>query len=445
INVLEYVALLINFAASYYYYLKHPDPTDPYPVLILYADNTASESWTVKGISGAHWMQAFSTKCRAHLAHYGCHIAEEVRRSNCGKQDTTNKSRANHFLKWVETIDLDQDPMLPHHDIQARNYLIACFAVSLVRGETLQGTNIRHATIRNYVQAVCRLHRDRDLPSPYGAPVDYISIVLKAVKKFEKQPNRREMIHDEMFHHIESRRSSFHEDSLEAALIDWLYLGRFVGYRGIEWCQKTMKTYLKIDSPHWVGPDSYAFVAEDFRFFNKAKQEIAVSAESSADEMEYVNVRFRKQKNDRNYEVIPYYKDDITPSFCPVRAALRIRQRALRLQVPTEEPLGVFHCTTGKYINQRCFITAAHVATFLQRVAQRVFHIKDGDKSLQRWTSHSLRVTACNLLHRQGFSDTYIQSRLRWRSNAFLDYLRNTLYHAADHTKALNIPPNNLP
>ncbi|KAL7526203.1 hypothetical protein ACHAXR_001374 [Thalassiosira sp. AJA248-18] len=206
-----------------------------------------------------------------------------------------------------------------------------------------------------------------------------------------------------------------------------------------------MQTYLKIDSPHWVGPLSYAFIAEDFRFLNNAKQEIPVLSESSIDDIEYVNIRFRKQKSNRNYEVIPYYKDNVNPSFCPVRAALRIYQRAFRLQVPTEEPIGVFHCTTGKYTNQRCFLTATHVATFLQRVAQHVFNIKEGDKSLQRWTSHSLRVTACNLLHRQGFSDTYIQSRLCWRSNAFLDYLRNTLYHAADHTKALNTPHNNLP
>ena len=42
-------------------------------------------------------------------------------------------------------------------------------------------------------------------------------------------------------------------------------------------------------------------------------------------------------------------------------------------------------------------------------------------------------------------SDTYIQSCLRWTSNTFLGYLRNTLYTAAAHTKALHIPANNLP
>ena len=74
-----------------------------------------------------------------------------------------------------------------------------------------------------------------------------------------------------------------------------------------------------------------------------------------------------------------------------------------------------------------------------------VFKLKPGDSTLGRFTAHSIRVTACNLLHRQGLSDRYIQTRLRWKSNTFLDYLRNTLYDAAAHTKALHIPANNLP
>ena len=44
-----------------------------------------------------------------------------------------------------------------------------------------------------------------------------------------------------------------------------------------------------------------------------------------------------------------------------------------------------------------------------------------------------------------GFSDSYIQTRLRWRGTTWMDYLRNTLYSAQQHTKALSIPANNLP
>jgi hypothetical protein len=53
INVLEYAAGLINYAAAYHYYLTHPDPNDPYPVVKLYLDNTASESWIIKACKGS--------------------------------------------------------------------------------------------------------------------------------------------------------------------------------------------------------------------------------------------------------------------------------------------------------------------------------------------------------------------------------------------------------
>ena len=244
---------------------------------------------------------------------------------------------------------------------------------------------------------------------------------------------------------MESIRSSYDQDSLESALIDWIYLGRFVGYRSIEWCQTKMTVYHKINHPNWTGPESYAYIGGDFELFNNNKELITDLTNITIDDILYVNIRFRKQKNDQHYEIVPYYKDFQNPTFCAVHAAFRIRLRAHRLKVPLMEPIAVFHCSTGKYSGQRCFITNSHVADFLQVVAQKVFKIKKGDPSLARWSAHSIRVTACNLLHRQGFSDSYIQTRLRWRSKAFLDYLRNTLYAAAAHTKALHIPSNNLP
>ena len=42
-------------------------------------------------------------------------------------------------------------------------------------------------------------------------------------------------------------------------------------------------------------------------------------------------------------------------------------------------------------------------------------------------------------------SDSYIQTRLRWKSTAFLMYLRNTLYAASAHTAALSLHKDNLP
>ena len=99
----------------------------------------------------------------------------------------------------------------------------------------------------------------------------------------------------------------------------------------------------------------------------------------------------------------------------------------------------------GHYKDARCFIANYHVNKFLQKVAATVFKLKPKDKAITRWTTHSIWITSCNLLHRQGFSDTYIQMRPRWKSTAFLNYLCNTLNTTSAHTKALRIAMNNLP
>ena len=109
-------------------------------------------------------------------------------------------------MSWCDRVELGDDPCLPHQNLQARNYLIACFAISLIRGETLLARKVRHRTLRHYVKAACKLHTDREMPSPRSANIDYIKTVLDAVGKYERVPSRREMIHDEMIYDMQASR-----------------------------------------------------------------------------------------------------------------------------------------------------------------------------------------------------------------------------------------------
>merc|ERR1712194_509808 len=130
------------------------------------------------------------------------------------------------------------------------------------------------------------------------------------------------------------------------------------------------------------------------------------------------------------------------PGVLPGGRSLRICARALRLGVAGDPPLGVYKPTAARSAEARLYITNNDVKDFLREYARRAFGIKRGDPVLSRWSAHSIRVTACNLLHRQGFSDSYIQTRLRWRGNTWMECLRNTLYSAQQYTKALSIPAN---
>ena len=73
-------------------------------------------------------------------------------------------------------------------------------------------------------------------------------------------------------------------------------------------------------------------------------------------------------------------------------------------------------------------ITSTDIETEMRSVAARVYKldpIKDKE-ALQRWSSHSLRVGACVILHSMGITETQLKWLLRWRSDAFMVYLRNT-------------------
>ena len=117
----------------------------------------------------------------------------------------------------------------------------------------------------------------------------------------------------------------------------------------------------------------------------------------------------------------------------------------MRIGVAGDIPLGVYTSAVKQTAGSRLFITNSNVDKFLRGFARRAFGLKHADPILLRWLAHSIQVTACNLLHRQGFSDSYMQTRLRWRGTTWMDYLRNIFHNAQQHTKALFIPANNLP
>ena len=115
---------------------------------------------------------------------------------------------------------------------------------------------------------------------------------------------------------------------------------------------------------------------------------------------------------------------------------LRIAQRAFRLNLPALRPVAVY--AHGKPTSRRQ-ITSQAVTSFLRSMAQQVYKLPSTSPQLKLWSPHSIRVTAANLLHRARFSDSFIKNRLRWKSDSFLMYLRNTFYTADQHSTALSL------
>ena len=108
--------------------------------------------------------------------------------------------------------------------------------------------------------------------------------------------------------------------------------------------------------------------------------------------------------------------------------------RAKRAKVTKDEPMAVYYD-----YNRRKYrlIDDMLLKNVLQEAAQEIYGI-DSRTELQKFTAHSIRVGACVLLHSAGQDSLFIKFRLRWRSDSFMMYLRNTIDLAAKQREAIS-------
>jgi hypothetical protein len=118
----------------------------------------------------------------------------------------------------------------------------------------------------------------------------------------------------------------------------------------------------------------------------------------------------------------------------------RIIARFIRLRGVSDfqTPLGVYESDSVSKPTK--LITAPDIEGAMRRVASRVYNldpVKDQEQ-LRKWSAHSLRVGACVIIHSMGMSTAQIKFLLRWRSDAFMVYLRNTATLANRHNDIFN-------
>lgn len=305
-------------------------------------------------------------------------------------------------------------------------------------GDNILGITIQSTTINNYLTASAKLYVNKNLPDPYKCPtlkINFPKKLLAALARYEKVKRRREIITDRMFIYIEELAKVADEDSLIAAVKDWLAFSRYSAIRRSEWCQTTKTKYEKpLDGPD----EALAFIFSDFEFYDVFEHNLDVQTATYAD-VAFSSSLWRFQKNGDNGEKRRYFRDDANPSWCCVLAQWRIAKRARRLNIPAEQPIAKYRDTNGKIY----FIRDTDVANILRQAAREVHGITDPEK-LALWSCHSCRVTPCNELHRLGFSDVFLKHRFRWRSDAYMDYLRDTIHAARQHTQAMRLLEENI-
>jgi hypothetical protein len=139
-------------------------------------------------------------------------------------------------------------------------------------------------------------------------------------------------------------------DSLVVALFEWIALGRYTGFRSIEWCHDNSHTYSRITDPLWDGPDAEALILEDTVFMTEMGKRVPIIKQGPLAPsapmpwgITFAEITIRKQKNNQNYQKLKYAVSKKNTHLCAVRNAVNIYFRGLRLNIKPHHPAAVHY------------------------------------------------------------------------------------------------------
>ena len=91
----------------------------------------------------------------------------------------------------------------------------------------------------------------------------------------------------------------------------------------------------------------------------------------------------------------------------------------------------------GAYMKngKRCYITGSKISILFKSITKTIYP-DIFDKDLGKFSVHMIRVTAAVLLQAVGKAKLFIQTHLRWESDAYKVYLQDTDILARQHNKS---------
>ena len=184
------------------------------------------------------------------------------------------------------------DPCMADNPCQARNYFLACYAVSLIQGQTILGKTVRSRTVANYLKDAYTLFKNRRITFLPVLDTDYIQLIIGTLRKYENVADRRNMITDGMMHWLLQEVSKRPQDNELSSIMDWVVLGRYTGFRKSEWCQSSQSTYESIKE--WPGKPPLAFIITDITYLDKNERRLPRGANQR--DIHYVRLVWQKQK-----------------------------------------------------------------------------------------------------------------------------------------------------
>jgi hypothetical protein len=307
------------------------------------------------------------------------------------------------------------------------------YAVHLGTGHSLLCKAIKSGTIATYCLNAAQFvalfdDKERDIRKTEGnstfAPC--YNQVLKELRRWEVMPNRREPYTLAMQRRLIVRAGPHSIGGRLHALKNWFSVMLQAGGRLGEWAQRRGDHLLTRAAKDFKG-NPRAFSLDDVEFLGRGKVRLTLAdALRDRSRVKYARIRWRTQKNGNNGEQKTFSRNMLKVDLDVVDSWLDIVERFLRLTTSerTDLPLSLYRTSKNGTLQ---LLTANDIESVMQSLAIEVYnlHTVRHKDDIARFLAHSLRVGACTILQAAGFAAHEIKFLLRWKSEAFMDYLRN--------------------
>ena len=299
-------------------------------------------------------------------------------------------------------------------------------------------TDLSVQSLRNYVHAahrVLELWLRRKIPiydeSSMGKQQrfhPYIGQQLQDRRNWErKKPQKLPMTRAiyEALHRflLQGGDSIAHFVGVEYCVYDWLRLGAFTGFRPSEYAQTKVgkgQQFLAIpdnpDVPEDQRGKPIAFVAEDVTFYTRDEVLIPhahLMVYHRKGLVHFLQLRWRFDKSTANF-VLRKYAVTEDPIFNPVDAAVNIIFRSQLLQIPADQPIGVWKNATGRRPFR--FLRDSAITKVMRLACELAYPNPDHfyRRHITSLVPHSVRVTAAYVMQLGGADNDEIAHSKRW-------------------------------
>lgn len=308
----------------------------------------------------------------------------------------------------------------------------------LLSGHTINDIEIRSGTIKTYMRQVNKHYRDNGLNEPWNIKSETDAVkLLKEQEKYESEPARRAPLPDEVIVKMKQLADSSSPLGMRATIWNITAMGRLGGFRQQEFAmdkKDEIKTYVLPNGAQVTR----AFVVRNFLYRDEKQRRIS-SPLLHRNRINEAGPQYDVQKNRVNGQIIWFARDREHPEYCFVENSLTLLWRAQTLGQGPEDPICVYQDRNGT----KQLLTGTDVTEYFRFVVRLVNPSID-DAELKLISTHSIRVTACVLLAEAGKEGWYIKLRLRWLSDCYTVYIRNTTKIAMLHKEAANEANNRL-